>query len=386
MHLAPIFNLASSARCGAPVQSGSLTAHTKTLYSKQGVAMKPIQPWNTLRILGFSLVLLCSVCPVSRCDGKTPQDTVSVDSWAVSQLSLVSTQQDSSILQQEERMKYNKLTPEEERVILRKGTERPFSGQYYDYEGKGTYICKKCDAPLYHSDDKFDSHCGWPSFDDEIPGAVKRVPDADGIRTEIICNNCGAHLGHVFTGEGLTDKNIRHCVNSISLNFNPATESMKIERAYFAGGCFWGMEYFFQKAEGIISTRVGYMGGHKQGPTYKEVSRGTTGHAETLEVVYDPSKTTFETLARLFFEIHDPTQINRQGPDIGEQYRSAIFYVDDNQKQTAEKLINILKDKGYKISTELTRVDTFWEAEQYHQDYYKNNGQKPYCHGYTKRF
>ncbi|MBL7092444.1 peptide-methionine (S)-S-oxide reductase MsrA, partial [candidate division KSB1 bacterium] len=131
---------------------------------------------------------------------------------------------------------------------------------------------------------------------------------------------------------------------------------------------------------------VGYMGGHQENPTYQEVCNGTTGHAEAMEVVFDPSKTNFEKLARLFFEIHDPTQINHQGPDIGEQYRSAIFYIDDEQKKNAEKLINILDEKGYKIATEITKADKFWQAEDNHQDYYQNNGKRPYCHAYTKRF
>jgi peptide methionine sulfoxide reductase msrA/msrB len=289
-----------------------------------------------------------------------------------------------------------KLTPEEEAVIVHKGTERPFSGKYYDFHENGTYVCKQCGAPLYRSTDKFDSGCGWPSFDDEIPGAIKRVPDADGVRTEIQCAACGAHLGHVFQGERLTDKNVRHCVNSISMDFIPAGEEQgggdaepseaDTERAYFAGGCFWGVEYMFEHEKGVLSVRSGFMGGTTEHPTYRQVCGGNTGHAETVEVVYDPSVVSFEELARLFFEIHDPTQKNRQGPDVGAQYRSAIFYVNDQQKEVAEKLIGILKDKGYDVVTEVSPAGTFWVAEDYHQDYYAKQGSQPYCHTRVSRF
>ena len=285
-------------------------------------------------------------------------------------------------------MNYNKLTPEEERVIIGKGTEMPGTGKYLDNKETGTYTCKKCDAALYRSEDKFDSHCGWPSFDDEIKGAVKRIPDPDGMRTEIVCASCGAHLGHVFLGEEFTDKNTRHCVNSISMNFVPAQQNAeaKTDRAIYAGGCFWGVEYFMQQKKGVISVTSGYIGGHTENPTYKEVCNNNTGHAEAVEVVFDPSQVSYEELTKLFFEIHDPTQINRQGPDIGDQYRSEIFYINEDQKKVVENLVQVLKSKGFKVSTKVTRATTFWPAEEYHQDYYEHKGTLPYCHGYTKRF
>jgi peptide methionine sulfoxide reductase msrA/msrB len=228
-------------------------------------------------------------------------------------------------------MEFKKLTPEEERVIVNKGTEAPFMGKYDNFYGKGVYVCKRCGNPLYRSDDKFDAQCGWPSFDDEIPGAVKRVPDPDGMRTEIECAKCGAHLGHVFLGEGMTPKNTRNCVNSISLDFIPVAQVtknpvVKTDTAIFAGGCFWGVEYYMHKIKGVKSVTSGYTGGHKDHPTYEEVCSGKTGHYEAVEVVFDPSLTNYETVARMFFEIHDPTEWNHQGPDYGEQYRSAVFY------------------------------------------------------------
>ena len=276
-----------------------------------------------------------------------------------------------------------KLTPQEERVIIHKGTEQPFSGKYDNFYESGTYSCKQCGSALYNSDDKFKSGCGWPSFDDEIAGAVKHTADADGRRTEILCAKCDAHLGHVFVGEQLTQKNTRHCVNSISLVFQKKVNTMK---AYFAGGCFWGVEHLFKKQNGVESVVSGYMGGTVNNPTYEQVCSGQSGHLEVVEVNYNPEMISFEKLSKLHFEIHDPTQANGQGPDIGEQYLSAIFYKDENEKLVAEKLIEILREKGLDVATELIVVDKFWLAEDCHQDYYQRKGTEPYCHVYTKRF
>jgi len=287
----------------------------------------------------------------------------------------------------QEKLLLNDLSKSEAYVINNKGTEAPFTGKYTDSRQKGTYLCKKCGAALYYSSSKFESDCGWPSFDDEIKGTVKRFPDPDGMRTEITCASCGAHLGHVFTGERLTPKNIRHCVNSVSLDFVPAiVEEGRYGTAIFAGGCFWGVEYYLQKEPGVISVTSGYIGGHVKNPSYKEVCTGKTGHAEAVRVIYDPGKTNYEKLLRLFLEIHDPTQVGGQGPDIGDQYRSEIFYLNEEQKKLIEENLKILSDKGYSIATAITRASEFYEAEDYHQDYYFNNGKTPYCHGYTKRF
>ncbi len=279
-------------------------------------------------------------------------------------------------------MNYNPLTPEEERIIINKGTEAPFTGELLNNKGVGTYVCKRCDTPLYRSTDKFDSGCGWPSFDDAIPGAVTQYPDPDGQRTEIVCNRCGAHLGHVFSGENFTPKDTRHCVNSISMKFLPQVA----DTAYFASGCFWGTEFYMMKAPGAISTAVGFMGGHVDHPTYEQVCTKTTGHIETTRVVFDSNLTDYEHLVRLFFETHDFTQTDGQGPDIGPQYRSFIFYAGDRQKTIAEKYIRILTEKGYSVATTLQKASVFWKAENYHQQYYQKKGSRPYCHSYKKIF
>jgi peptide methionine sulfoxide reductase msrA/msrB len=282
--------------------------------------------------------------------------------------------------------RYNHLTPQEERVILHKGTEAPGSGPYEKLTQSGVYVCRQCTLPLYLSSDKFNSHCGWPSFDDTFPGAVQRVPDADGSRIEILCNRCQAHLGHVFLGEGFTDKDTRHCVNSISLLFVPSHTEEGYEKAIFAGGCFWGVEHLMSKFTGVISVTSGYTGGTVVNPTYEEVCSGKTGHAEAVEVIFDPLQTSFEKIAIEFFEIHDPTQLNGQGPDKGHQYRSVAYYFTSVQKSILEKLIAQLKSSGYAAVTEIAPATVFYPAEQYHQQYYGKSGKEPYCHRRVDRF
>ena len=283
-------------------------------------------------------------------------------------------------------MKFNELTDEEKRVIEHKGTERPFSGRFNDFYEEGVYKCKKCDTALYTSKDKFSSGCGWPSFDDDL-GTVKRVPDADGRRVEIVCSNCGGHLGHVFEGEGFTQKNTRHCVNSVSLSFDKKDKPCKNHAiAYFAGGCFWGVEYHFEKFKGVHAAVSGYMGGDMPNPDYHAVCTGMTGHLEVVKVEYDECEVDFKSLAKLFFETHDFTQTNGQGPDIGSQYLSAIFYMNEEQKRISLELIEELGNMGYKVATTLREAPMFYPAEDYHQDYYERHQKVPYCHTYRKVF
>lgn len=161
---------------------------------------------------------------------------------------------------------------------------------------------------------------------------------------------------------------------------------MKTEKAIFACGCFWGVQYLFKRQNGVTATTVGYIGGDKEYPKYEEVKAHTTGHAEAILVEYNPDEVSYEELCKLFFEIHDPAQLDGQGPDIGPQYRSEIFYLSEEQLQTAERVISLLRSKGHEVNTLLTPASTFWEAEEYHQDYYQKTGGTPYCHIRTKKF
>ena len=292
-------------------------------------------------------------------------------------------------------MNFNPLTEEEQRVILQKGTEYPGTSEFTDSEKNGTYICKQCNQPLYTSDTKFNSHCGWPSFDDEIDGAVTRVPDADGRRTEIICSNCKGHLGHVFEGEMMTAKNTRHCVNGISLNFVTGGEALpaviqvatkdpsQLDTATFGAGCFWCVEVLFEKLKGVEHVESGYAAGKIKNPTYKMVCEGNTGAVEVAQIVFDPSIISYEKLVDILFHVHDPTTLNRQGGDRGTQYRSVIFYHNDEQKAIAEKVLKQIDASDLwedKIVTAIEPINNYSKAEDYHQNYYNNNkNSNSYC-------
>jgi peptide methionine sulfoxide reductase msrA/msrB len=283
-----------------------------------------------------------------------------------------------------------KLTPDEARVILKKGTEAAFCGNLTDNKKEGVYYCRLCALPLFSSDSKFHSGTGWPSFFSPVDKDHVQTEgdESHGMnRVEILCARCGSHLGHVFE-DGPKPTGLRFCVNSVSLEFHEkgsevpaASKPLATQTAYFAGGCFWGVEDRFQQVPGVIDVVSGYMGGTTTTPTYKQICSGDTGHAETVKVVFDPKRVTYTQLLERFFKFHDPTQLNRQGPDHGTQYRSAIFASDEKQAEEARAFIEEQQKsdrfKSRKIATQIvgaTDASKFWDAEEYHQDYHVKHG------------
>ena len=289
------------------------------------------------------------------------------------------------------------LTPIQYRVTQRNGTERAYSGEYWMSHEPGLYVDVVSGEPLFASTDKFDSGTGWPSFTKPVePANVVTRRDFSLLwpRTEVRSAHGDSHLGHVFKDR--FRRGLRYCINSASLRFIPAddleaqgyggyrelfdereTDMGEHKKAILAGGCFWGMQDLIRRQPGVVSTRVGYTGGENANATY----RNHPGHAEAIEIIYDPARTDYRALLEFFFQIHDPTTLNRQGNDIGTSYRSAIFYLDDEQRRIAVDTIADVEASGLwpgAVVTEVTPAAEFWEAEPEHQDYLLR-----IPHGYT---
>lgn len=280
------------------------------------------------------------------------------------------------------------LSPDLYAVARHADTERAFTGTMWNSETKGTYYCAACGYKLFDSNQKFVSSCGWPSFfEQENTNSIIFKPDNSyGMqRTEALCGRCNSHLGHLFD-DGPEPTGKRYCMNAISLDFVPdkiaVNNDQNTETIVLGGGCYWCVEAIYEKLEGVKSVVSGFAGGTVENPTYQQVCTGTTGAAEVVEITYDKSVVNLDEIFEVFFTVHDPTTLNRQGADVGTQYRSVIFYSNDQQKKAAESIINDLNNqKVYpsNIVTTLEPLKKFYKAEDYHQNYFNNNKEQSYC-------
>jgi peptide methionine sulfoxide reductase msrA/msrB len=301
-----------------------------------------------------------------------------------------------------------RLTPTQYKVTQHEGTEPPFDNEYWNNKEAGIYVDIVSGEPLFSSLDKYDSGTGWPSFtkpleQDQI--VTRKDRRLFMTRTEVKSKDGNSHLGHVFD-DGPGPEGLRYCMNSASMRFIPVDrlaqegygeylslfgqdegnamqDKKSTEVATIAGGCFWGMEELIRQIPGVIDTTVGYTGGKVPNPSYERICRGDTGHAEAVEIVFDPEQVSYETLLEWFFRMHDPTTLNRQGHDTGTQYRSAIFYHSEAQREAAEKVKAMVDASGRwrsKVVTEIAPAQPFYAGEEYHQDYLQKHVGGYSCH------
>lgn len=302
----------------------------------------------------------------------------------------------------EEELK-KRLSPLQYEVTQKCGTEPAFNNRYWDNHEPGIYVDVVSGEPLFSSLDKYDSGSGWPSFSRPLEESNIELRDDRSLfmrRVEVRSSDAGSHLGHVFE-DGPQPTGLRYCINSAALRFIPADRleaegygsyaALFADRAgdtghqvaLLAGGCFWGVEELLRRLPGVVDTQVGYTGGEVPDPTYATLKGGSSGHAEAVKITFDPERVSYEEILEYFFRLHDPTTRNRQGNDIGSQYRSAIFFLDESQRQVAEAVKARVDESGKwprPVVTEIVPAGDFWEAEEYHQDYLVKNPSGYTCH------